>query len=75
MPPWISPPRPPPPKAGWVYEPDTDWESRPTLSEEQESGELTYVDIDEFLATFSVSEQPSILANSVSLSMLGRGIT
>jgi hypothetical protein len=28
------------------------WESRPTLSEEEEPGELTSVDIDEFLATF-----------------------
>jgi len=47
-----STPRAPPPEAGWVYEPDADWESRPTLSEEQEPGEVTYVDIDEFLATF-----------------------
>ncbi len=47
-----STPRAPPPEDGWVYEPDADWESQPTLSEEQEPGELTYVDIDEFLATF-----------------------
>ena len=53
----------PPPEDGWVYEPAADWESqpipvvgrspdRPISSEEQEPGELTYVDMDEFLATF-----------------------
>ena len=45
-------PRAPPAETRWVYEPDADWESQPISSEEQEPGELTYVDIDDFLATF-----------------------
>ena len=52
MPPWIPPPRAPPPEAGWLYEPDADWESQPISSEDQEPRKLTYLDIDEFLATF-----------------------
>ena len=47
-----SAPRAPPSEAGWVYEPDADWESQPISSEDQEPDEVTYVDIDEFLATF-----------------------
>ena len=39
-----------PPEDGWVYEPDADWESQPISSEQSE--ELTFVEIDEFLATF-----------------------
>jgi len=45
-----STPRAPPPEDGWVYDPDADWDSQPISSEQ--SGELTYVAIDEFLATF-----------------------
>ncbi len=45
-----STPRAPPPEDGWVYEPDAEWDSQPIPSEQ--SGELTFVDIDEFLATF-----------------------
>ena len=41
---------PPPPEDGWVDEPDAEWDSRPISSEQ--SGELTFVEIDEFLATF-----------------------
>ncbi len=44
--------RAPPSEAGWIYEPNADWESPPISSAEQEPGGLTYVDIDEFLATF-----------------------
>ncbi len=45
-----STPRAPPPEDGWVYEPDAEWESHPASSEQP--GDLTFVDIDEFLATF-----------------------
>ena len=39
-----------PPQDGWVYEPDADWDSQPASSDSP--GELTFVEIDEFLATF-----------------------
>ncbi|MDZ7617891.1 MAG: hypothetical protein U1E05_12880 [Patescibacteria group bacterium] len=42
-------PRAPPSEDGWVHEPDADWDSLPASSEQ--SGELTFVDMDEFLAT------------------------
>jgi len=45
-----STPRAPPPEDGWVYEPDADWDSHPASSDPP--GQLTFVDIDEFLATF-----------------------
>jgi hypothetical protein len=45
-----STPRAPPPEDGWVYEPDADWDSQPASSDPP--GELTFVEIDEFLATF-----------------------
>jgi hypothetical protein len=45
-----STPRAPPSEDGWVYEPNADWDSRPASSDPP--GELTFVDIDEFLATF-----------------------
>lgn len=45
-----STPRTPPPEDASVYELDADWQSRPSWQEEP--GELTYVDIDEFLGTF-----------------------
>jgi len=45
-----STPRAPPPEDGWLYEPDVEWESHPASSDPP--GELTFVDIDEFLATF-----------------------
>ncbi len=45
-----STPRAPPPEDGWVYEPDADWDSQPISSEQ--SGELAFVNMDEFLATF-----------------------
>jgi hypothetical protein len=45
-----STPRASPPEDGWVYEPDADWDSRPASSDPP--GELTFVEIDEFLATF-----------------------
>ena len=45
-----STPRAPPPEDGWVYEPDAEWESQPASPDQP--GELTFVEIDEFLATF-----------------------
>ncbi len=45
-----STPRAPPPEDGWVYDLDSDWNSQPISSEQ--SGELTFVEMDEFLATF-----------------------
>jgi len=45
-----STPRAPPAEDGWVYEPDAEWDSRPASSDPP--GELTFVEIDEFLATF-----------------------
>ena len=45
-----STPRAPPPEDGWGYEPDADWESHPASPDSP--GELTFVEIDEFLATF-----------------------
>ncbi len=45
-----STPRAPPPEDGWVYEPDADWDSQPIPSDSP--GELTFVEIDKFLATF-----------------------
>ncbi len=45
-----STPRAPPTADGWVYDPDGDWDSQPASSDPP--GDLTYVDMDEFLATF-----------------------
>ena len=45
-----STPRAPPPEDGWVYEPDAEWDSRPASSDPP--GELTFVEMDEFLSTF-----------------------
>ncbi len=44
-----STPRAPPPEDGWVYEPDADWDSQPPSCDQ--SGELAFVEMDEFLAT------------------------
>ena len=45
-----STPRPPPPEDGWIYEPNAEWDSQPASPDSP--GELTFVEIDEFLATF-----------------------